>query len=100
MDPKDGTVKAGTIQALVERLTSHENPGMSLATSRTIGQANCASVDTKFIKTFLMTWKSFTTIEELFALLTTRYWIEPPEGLKPNELEDWGKLKQHVVRTR
>lgn len=27
MDPKDGTVKVGTIQALVERLTSHENPG-------------------------------------------------------------------------
>lgn len=27
MDAKDGTVKAGTVQALVQRLTSHENPG-------------------------------------------------------------------------
>lgn len=27
MDMRDGTVKAGTLPALVERLTSHENPG-------------------------------------------------------------------------
>lgn len=47
-----------------------------------------------------MTWKSFTTFEELFNLLVDRYWLEPPEGMKPNEMEDWTKMKQHVVRTR
>lgn len=47
-----------------------------------------------------MTYKSFTTIDELFELLVKRYRVQPPDGLKPNELEEWTKLKQHVVRSR
>lgn len=47
-----------------------------------------------------MTYKSFTTLDELFDLLVQRYWIQAPEGIKPNELEEWTKLKQHIVRSR
>ena len=47
-----------------------------------------------------MTYKSFTTVNELFDLLVNRYWIQPPDGLKPPELEEWAKLKQHVIRSR
>lgn len=47
-----------------------------------------------------MTYKSFTTVNELFELLVHRYWIQPPDGLKPAELEEWTKLKQHVIRSR
>ncbi|THH11669.1 hypothetical protein EW145_g522 [Phellinidium pouzarii] len=78
----DGGIRAGTMPALVERLTSHEY------------------TDPVFIRTFLMTYKSFTTLNELFDLLVKRFWIQPPDGLKPKELEEWTKLKQQHVRFR
>ncbi|KAI6005367.1 ras guanine nucleotide exchange factor domain-containing protein [Pisolithus marmoratus] len=77
-----GAVRAGTVAALVERLTSHETG------------------DPNFIKTFLMTYKSFTTLDELFDLLVKRFYIQPPEGLIPSELEEWRRLKQHIIQTR
>ncbi|KAI0916974.1 hypothetical protein AcW2_007229 [Taiwanofungus camphoratus] len=81
MDP-DGTVKAGTPSALVERLTAHEH------------------MDTTFNQNFLMTFKSFMTVDELFELLVRRFWIPAPPNLSPAELEEWTKLKQHVIRMR
>ncbi|KAJ7288493.1 ras guanine nucleotide exchange factor domain-containing protein [Mycena rebaudengoi] len=81
IDP-DGTVRAGTVPALVERLTAHEQ------------------ADTTFIKAFLMTFKSFTTVDDLFDLLVQRFWIQPPPKLTPAEREEWGKLKQHVIQIR
>ena len=56
--------------------------------------------DTKYNKTFLMTYKSFTTTNELFDLLVARFWTQPPENLAPAELDEWKRLKQHVVRAR
>ncbi|KAI0372236.1 ras GEF [Pilatotrama ljubarskyi] len=81
IDP-DGSVRAGTASALVERLTAHE------------------VAHTAFNKNFLMTFKSFMTVDELFELLTKRFWIQPPSGLKPHELEEWTRLKQQVIRMR
>ncbi|KDQ62197.1 hypothetical protein JAAARDRAFT_76166 [Jaapia argillacea MUCL 33604] len=78
----DGSVRAGSVTALVERLTAHE-----------LG-------DPKFNQTFLMTYKSFTTTGELFELLVQRFYIHPPEGLSQRELEEWTKLKQAVIRLR
>ncbi|KAH8114602.1 ras GEF [Phellopilus nigrolimitatus] len=78
----DGGIRAGSMPALIERLTTHEYG------------------DPVFIRTFLMTYKSFTTLNELFELLVKRFWIQPPDGLKSNELDEWTKLKQHVVRSR
>ena len=48
----------------------------------------------------MMTFKSFTTVDELFNLLVQRFWIQPPNGLKAKELEDWTKLKQHIIQMR
>lgn len=48
----------------------------------------------------MMTWKSFTDLDMLFNLLIERYQLEPPEGLKLPEVDEWKKLKQHIVRTR
>ncbi|CAK5270285.1 unnamed protein product [Mycena citricolor] len=79
---QDGAVRAGTISALVERLTAHEQ------------------ADPTFIKSFLMTFKSFTTVDELFDLLVQRFRIQPPANLTPGEREEWGKLKQHVIQIR
>ena len=56
--------------------------------------------DTKYNKTFLMTYKSFTTTNELFDHLAARFWTQPPENIAPAELEEWKRLKQHVVRAR
>lgn len=81
IDP-DGSVRAGTTAALVERLTAHEHG------------------DPTFIKNFLMTFKSFMTLDELFDLLVARFWIQPPDDLNKAELEEWTKLKQHVIRVR
>ncbi|CAA7261462.1 unnamed protein product [Cyclocybe aegerita] len=75
-------VRGGTVPALVERLTAHEQ------------------ADTTFTRAFLMTYKSFTTLDELFDLLVARFRIQPPDGLTPPELEEWGKLKQHVIQMR
>ncbi|KIM66921.1 hypothetical protein SCLCIDRAFT_109722 [Scleroderma citrinum Foug A] len=81
IDP-DGTVRGGTVPALVERLTAHEYS------------------DPNFSRAFLMTFRSFTTLDELFRLLIDRFWIQPPPNLNSDELADWRKLKQHVVRMR
>lgn len=48
----------------------------------------------------MMTFKSFTTVEDLFELLVERFRIQPPPNLAPKELENWGKLKQHVIQMR
>lgn len=57
-------------------------------------------LDTSFTKTFLLTYKSFTDVETLFNLLLARFWIKPPETLTQVELEEWTKLKQHIIRAR
>ncbi|ELU38983.1 cell division control protein Cdc25 [Rhizoctonia solani AG-1 IA] len=76
----DGGVRGGTLPALVERLTMHDQ------------------MDSTFIDAFLMTYKSFTTIHELFQLLVERFRIQPPEGLAPAELDEWVEKKQKPVR--
>ena len=47
-----------------------------------------------------MTFRSFMTLQDLFDLLVNRFWIQPPPNLAPAELEEWKKLKQHVIRMR
>ncbi|KAI5989018.1 ras GEF [Pisolithus albus] len=81
IDP-DGTVRGGTVAALVERLTAHEY------------------ADPKFNRAFLMTFRSFTTLDELLKLLIDRFWIQPPPNLDTEDLGHWRKFKQYVVRMR
>ncbi|KAH7885130.1 ras GEF [Phlebopus sp. FC_14] len=81
IDP-DGTVRGGTVRALVERLTAHEY------------------ADPKFSRAFLMTYRSFTTLDELLQLLVDRFWIQPPPKLDAQELGDWRQYKQYIIRMR
>ncbi|KAG6845125.1 hypothetical protein H0H87_000552 [Tephrocybe sp. NHM501043] len=81
IDP-DNTVKGGTLPALVERLTAHDQ------------------VDPSFNQAFLMTFKSFTTVNELFDLLVARFRIEPPPDLKPMERDEWEKQKKLLIQIR
>ncbi|KAI3619147.1 cell division control protein [Moniliophthora roreri] len=63
----DGIVKSGTLKALVERLTSHE------------------IADPDYSKVFLATFKSFTTLDELFKLLVDRFQVQQSLGLTPEQ---------------
>lgn len=47
-----------------------------------------------------MTYKSFTTLDDLFNLLVKRFNISPPDDLTPKESEEWKKLKQYVIQMR
>ncbi|KAF7727743.1 hypothetical protein EC973_007202 [Apophysomyces ossiformis] len=78
----DGSVKGGTLPALVERLTLHD------------------TLDMSFIANFLLTYRSFCTTEEFVSLLEQRYNLRAPEGLTPDELEIWTERKQKLVRLR
>jgi son of sevenless-like protein len=89
-----GLVIGGTLDALVERLTRHD------------------MMDSTFNSTFLLTFKSFTTEDELFTKLKGRYYlsshfgayrsfnIEPPAGLTDTELDLWQEKVQLPIRLR
>ncbi|KAI9472391.1 MAG: ras guanine nucleotide exchange factor domain-containing protein [Benjaminiella poitrasii] len=78
----EGSVKGGTLRALVERMTLHDY------------------LDLNFNSTFLLTYRSFCTSIEVLELLEARYNIQPPADLTPEELEIWANKKQKLVRLR
>ncbi|KAG2189367.1 hypothetical protein INT44_004509 [Umbelopsis vinacea] len=78
----EGQVKGGTLAALVERLTLHDY------------------LDSKFINTFLLTYRSFCTTDEWFDLLMQRFNLPPPAGLTPEEVDIWSEKKLKLVRLR
>ncbi|KAJ9066166.1 hypothetical protein DSO57_1012156 [Entomophthora muscae] len=78
----DNVVKGGTIVSLVERLTSHD------------------TLDTSFIATFLLTYRSFTSTVQFFDLLFRRFNLQCPPGLQPDEQEQWKEKKLTPVRLR
>ena len=57
-------------------------------------------LDTNFPKAFLMTYKSFVTLDELFNLLVARFRIMPPEDLTQVEREEWSQKKQRLIQMR
>ncbi|KAG5456123.1 MAG: ras guanine nucleotide exchange factor domain-containing protein [Olpidium bornovanus] len=65
----DGQVKAGTLEALVQRLTLHN------------------AHDASFNSTFMLCRRSFATNDEFFDALVRRFGIEPPLDLTPAEWE-------------
>ncbi|ORY86258.1 cell division control protein [Protomyces lactucae-debilis] len=77
-----GNVKGGTLLALVERLTRHD------------------FLDSTYNSTFLLTYKSFTTAQELSRILMQRFVITPPAGLSSVELQLWVEKKQQPIKLR
>lgn len=75
-------LRGGTLQALVERLTYH------------------SSMNPTFNTAMLLTFRSFTTPQELFQELVRRFGIQPPEGLSQKEFLLWTDKKQKLVRLR
>lgn len=77
-----GTVKGGTLHALVAQLTQHDK------------------FDDKFFVTFLTTYRSFMTTKEFITLLIERFRTPAPEGLSGEEQAHWAELKQPTIRQR
>ncbi|KAG0836182.1 hypothetical protein G6F57_009894 [Rhizopus arrhizus] len=79
---EDGHVKGGTLPALVERLTLHDY------------------FDMNFNITFFLTYRSFSTSEQILSLLKSRFNLQPPKGLTEDELNLWKNKKLKLVRLR
>ena len=75
-------VRAATLPALIERLTMHEHR------------------DAIFIDTFMLTFKSFATPDEVLDHLINRFFIQPPETLSEGQFHHWAEKKQKVVQLR
>ncbi|KAF9364825.1 hypothetical protein BGX34_000290 [Mortierella sp. NVP85] len=78
----EGQVKGGTLPALIERLTLHD------------------LLDSNFIATFLLSYRSFTTTKDLFTSLFQRFTITPPPSLDAEEVEIWTEKKLTPIRLR
>jgi son of sevenless-like protein len=99
MDLADGTVKAGTINALIEKLTAHDTTVGKICAVR-LGSFAYKCPDSKMIDTFMMTWKSFVSTDSLVEGLIKRFRLPPPENLTEKELDQWRTQKLNIVRTR
>ncbi|KAI9678538.1 MAG: hypothetical protein M1817_005595 [Caeruleum heppii] len=75
-------LRGGTLMALVEQLTRHDK------------------LDSPFNNTFLLTYRSFTTANELFDMLVRRFCIQPPPGISPDDCRVWADRKQKPIRFR
>lgn len=102
----DGSIKAGSLVALIQRLTLHESMGMlRLGQGRKMSLRINADIsvqcsDSAFNATFLMTYRSFATGEEVFNLLCKRYTMAPPSDLDDVEIVDWQERKLKPVKLR
>ncbi|PVU99327.1 hypothetical protein BB559_000800 [Furculomyces boomerangus] len=78
-------VIAGTLRAIVERMTPHNT-----------------AVDSKFVHAFLLTFRSFCTPMELLNHLIARFDTQPPKEIvdDPKLVFDWEKKKQLPARLR
>ncbi|OBZ79386.1 Cell division control protein 25 [Grifola frondosa] len=81
----DGTVTAGTLRALVERLTVDHLK---------------ANQEMKYRQVFLMTYKTFATADEVFDALVKQYNINHPTALSLTELEHWKEKRLKPTRRR
>jgi son of sevenless len=97
----EGGVRGGTLPALIERLTMHDKRGLfRVFAVGVITDMLDLFTDMGFNSTFLVTFKSFTTLNELFDGLVQRFYIIPPENLNPSELKEWTEQKQVLARFR
>ncbi|KAH9065896.1 ras GEF [Lactarius vividus] len=81
----DGTVKAGTLPALVERL---------------VVDPLRVSQQEIFRRAFLVTFRTFATSTEVFDLLVGQYELEVPQNLTEEEFDLWRREKLRPTQKR
>ncbi|TFK56485.1 ras GEF [Heliocybe sulcata] len=82
---QEGTVIAGTLEALVERLTM---------------EPFTLSGEAAFQNAFLMTFKTFATSDQVFDLLVDRYQMDRSVGLTDDQFEEWKEKKLRPTQKR
>lgn len=80
---KDGVLVGASLECLVEKMTPHDN-----------------IVEPAFSAVFFMTFRMFSTPQELVATVIKRYNLLPPAGLGDEELYVWQQRKGVPVRLR
>ena len=80
---KDGVLVGASLECLVEKMTPHDN-----------------IVEPAFSAVFFMTFRMFSTPEELVATVIKRYNLLPPAGLSDEDLYVWQQRKGVPVRLR
>jgi len=102
----DGTVKAGTLIALVERLTldylstfAHHHV-LFLYDQSLTDHTTESYQEIRFRHAFLTTFKSFTTPDMIFDQLVGQFKMAPPLNLSEDELEEWREKKQRSTQQR
>lgn len=95
-------IKAATIHKLVERLTYHEyagDPSLLLYSCLCwLPIINLTSSDPTFVRTFLMTYRSFCKPQELLQLLIERYTIPIPVESEGIEARRDPKMREALKR--
>ncbi|ODQ57816.1 hypothetical protein WICANDRAFT_16687, partial [Wickerhamomyces anomalus NRRL Y-366-8] len=76
------TVKGGTREALIQRLTHHD------------------LLDASFNMTFLLTFRSMFKTTDLIKQLIKRFNIQPPENLAYEEYTTWVEKKSYPIKLR
>ncbi|QRV80333.1 Ras guanine nucleotide exchange factor [Ceratobasidium sp. AG-Ba] len=84
IDP-DGSIRAGTLEAITERLTC-DPPSRSY--------------EHAFRRAVLMTYEAFTTSNQLFELLTDQYVLEPPRQLTEEQFTEWKEARLRPTQAR
>jgi hypothetical protein len=80
---KDGVLVGASLECLVEKMTPHDN-----------------IVEPAFSAVFFMTFRMFSTPQELVASVIERYNLLPPAGLSDEDLYVWQQRKGVPVRLR
>lgn len=80
---KDGVLVGASLECLVEKMTPHDN-----------------IVEPAFSAVFFMTFRMFSTPQELVASVIRRYNLLPPAGLGDEDLYVWQQRKGVPVRLR
>jgi son of sevenless-like protein len=102
----DGLVRTGTLRALVERLTLDVTSEVTLPFPSVAKIADATAFNTdlgqdkSFSRVFFLTFRTFASADDVFSMLTARYEAAPPEGLSPQELEDWRERKLRPTQSR
>ncbi|CAE6465771.1 unnamed protein product [Rhizoctonia solani] len=81
----DGSVRAGTLEAIVERLTC---------------EAPSRNQEIMLRRDVLFTYEAFTTSQQLFELITDQYSLEPPRELDESQFLDWKENKLRPTQAR
>ncbi|KAG6857139.1 hypothetical protein H0H87_008709 [Tephrocybe sp. NHM501043] len=79
----EGHLVGATIDVLVEKITPHDN-----------------LVDAAFSAVFFLTFRLFSSPEELVNTIIARYNIQPPKGLSEADIQFWQQRKGVPVRLR